>query len=46
MGFYGHITNVQKTTMTFDRTYSSRTAMDAAASNDGVYAGRYGYLRG
>lgn len=41
MGFYGHITNVQKTTMTFDRIYSSRTAMDAAVSNDGVYAGRY-----
>ena len=41
MGFYGHITNVQKTTMTFDRIYSSRTAMDTAAPNDGVYAGRY-----
>ena len=41
MGFYGHITNMQKTSMTFDRTYSNRTAMDKGAATDGVYAGRY-----
>lgn len=41
MGFYGHITNLQKTSMTFDRIYSSRTAMDGHAKTDQVYAGRY-----
>lgn len=41
MGFYGHITNIQKTSMTFDRIYSSRTAMDGHVKTDGVYAGRY-----
>ena len=41
MGFYGHITNLQKTSMTFDRIYSNRFAMDSMATKDGVYAGRY-----
>lgn len=41
MGFYGHITNLQKTSMTFDKIYSNRFAMDSAATKDGVYAGRY-----
>ena len=41
MGFYGHITNVQRTSMTFDRIYPNRFTMDEKASNDGVYAGRY-----
>lgn len=41
MGFYGHISNIQKTSMTFDRIYSSRTAMDGHVKSDGVYAGRY-----
>ena len=41
MGFYGHITNIQKTSMTFDKIYSNRTAMDAGVNSDGVYAGRY-----
>ena len=41
MGFYGHISNIQKTSMTFDRIYSNRTAMDKAVAGDGVYAGRY-----
>ena len=41
MGFYGHITNVQRTSMTFDRIYPNRYTMDEKASNDGVYAGRY-----
>ena len=41
MGFYGHITNVQRTSMTFDRIYPNRFTMDERASNDGVYAGRY-----
>lgn len=41
MGFYGHITNVQRTTMTFDKIYSNRFTMDQSAKTDGVYAGRY-----
>lgn len=41
MGFYGNITNENKTTFKFDRTYSNRTVMDKNASTDGVYPGRY-----
>lgn len=41
MGFYGHITNVQRTSMSFDRIYPNRFTMDERAGNDGVYAGRY-----
>lgn len=41
MGFYGHITNVQRTSMSFDRIYPNRYTMDASVKNDGVYAGRY-----
>jgi hypothetical protein len=41
MGFYGHITNVQRTSMSFDKIYSNRFTMDESAKNDGVYAGRY-----
>lgn len=41
MGFYGHITNVQRTSMTFDRIYPNRYTMDSSAAYDGVYAGRY-----
>lgn len=41
MGFYGNITNENRTTFSFDRTYSNRSTMDNGASTDGVYPGRY-----
>lgn len=41
MGFYGNITNTSRTQFSFDRIYSSRKAMDAAAASDGVFIGRY-----
>lgn len=41
MGFYGNITNTSKTQFQFDRTYSSRSAMENKMYTDNVYAGRY-----
>lgn len=41
MGFYGNISNVNKTNMTFDKVYSNRKAMDESCALDGVYTGRY-----
>ena len=41
MGFYGNITNVNKSTFQFDKTYPNRTDMDASAASDGVFVGRY-----
>lgn len=41
MGFYGNISNVNKTNMTFDKVYSNRKAMDENCALDGVYTGRY-----
>ena len=41
MGFYGNISNVNKTNMTFDKIYSNRKSMDESCALDGVYAGRY-----
>ena len=41
MGFYGNIANSVKTSLTFDKKYSSRYDMDQNVANDGVYAGRY-----
>lgn len=41
MGFYGHITNTQRTSMTFDKIYPNRFTMDEQAKTDGIYAGRY-----
>ena len=41
MGFYGNITNENRTTFSFDRTYSNRSTMDNSAATDGVYSGRY-----
>lgn len=41
MGFYGNITNENKTTFKFDRTYANRYLMDEGAKTDGVYPGRY-----
>lgn len=41
MGFYGNITNTSRTQFQFDRVYINRREMDQAASEDGIYAGRY-----
>lgn len=41
MGFYGHISNIQKTSMTFDKIYPNRTIMDDMVDKDCIYAGRY-----
>lgn len=41
MGFYGNISNLGKTNMTFDKIYSNRLFMDSQADSDGVYLGRY-----
>lgn len=42
MAFYGRITNNQaNTSMTFDKVYPNRVAMDNAASADGVFTGRF-----
>ena len=41
MGFYGDITNTNKNQFTFDRTYTSRSLMDARIKLDGIYLGRY-----
>ena len=41
MGFYGNITNVNKTSLNFDKTYPNRYLMDYNASSDGVFLGRY-----
>lgn len=41
MGFYGNITNVNKTSFTFDKTYPNRKAMDDAIVTDGIYVGRF-----
>lgn len=41
MGFYGNITNVNKTQFTFDRTYPNRRTMEDRILNDSIYLGRY-----
>ena len=41
MGFYGKVTNTNKTAFSFDRIYSTRRAMDLACSSDEVFIGRY-----
>lgn len=41
MGFYGNITNTSRTQFQFDKRYANRRDMDAAASTDGIYIGRY-----
>ena len=41
MGFYGNITNVNKTQFSFDRTYPSRRYMEENMYKDGVYLGRF-----
>lgn len=41
MGFYGQITNSNKASFTFDKTYANRSAMESECQNDGVFLGRY-----
>lgn len=44
MGFYGNITNVNKTSLTFDKIYANRYEMDQAVQSpegDGIYVGRF-----
>lgn len=41
MGFYGNITNTNKTTFQFDKIYPNRLSMDANVNNDGIFIGRY-----
>ena len=41
MGFYGNITNANKTQFTFDRTYPNRQTMETNMANDDIYLGRY-----
>ena len=41
MGFYGNITNANKTQFTFDRTYPNRKTMEARLATDEIYLGRY-----
>lgn len=41
MSLYGNVKKIGSASFQFDRKYSNRVAMDAAAQLDGVYAGRY-----
>lgn len=41
MGFYGNITNTNKTQFTFDRTYPNRKTMETRLATDEIYLGRY-----
>lgn len=41
MGFYGNITNTNRTQFVFDKIYPNRKEMDANAKADGVFVGRY-----
>ena len=41
MGFYGQITNSNKASFTFDKTYANRAAMESECQSDGVFLGRY-----
>ena len=41
MGFYGNITNTNKTSFNFDTVYPNRALMDSWATTDGVFLGRY-----
>lgn len=41
MGFYGNISNSNKSSFTFDKVYSTRKEMDAACDTDGIFLGRF-----
>lgn len=41
MGFYGNITNTNRTQFVFDKIYPNREEMDKSVTEDGVFVGRY-----
>lgn len=41
MGFYGNVSQSNKTALTFDYVYPTRHIMDKNCSSDGVFIGRY-----
>lgn len=41
MGFYGNISNVNKSTFQFDKIYPNRAAMEQFCNSDGIFVGRY-----
>ena len=41
MGFYGNISNTNRTQFVFDKIYPNRTEMDSQVSTDGIFIGRY-----
>ena len=41
MGFYGNITNTNRTQFVFDKIYPNRTTMDSSTNTDSVFIGRY-----
>ena len=41
MGFYGNITNTNRTQFQFDKTFPNRKVMDDFTKTDGIYVGRY-----
>lgn len=41
MGFYGNISNVNKSTFQFDKIYPNKAAMETFCAKDGVFVGRY-----
>jgi len=40
MSFYGSVSNAGKTTLTFDKVYPNRQAMETYCKEDGVFIGR------
>ena len=41
MGFYGNITNTNRTQFVFDKIYPNRTDMEKATTTDGIFIGRF-----
>lgn len=41
MGFYGNMSDSNRSTLQFDKIYPNKTAMDAGCATDGVFVGRY-----
>lgn len=41
MGFYGNISNINRTQFQFDKVYPNRKAMEQGRPTDGVYLGRF-----
>lgn len=41
MGFYGNMSDVNRSTLQFDKIYPNKKAMDDGCATDGVFVGRY-----